>query len=199
MPLPLSSRHPSRVGHHTSRRSRGVLRVFGGVDEGDAPRLVMRMLGGRHLIQAAAEFRLGGRAREMGILVDLLHGATSVVFASSPPPWRRAALIDASVATGFAASRCDERVAIPTESGNKMICRPLSPLRSEISITLRLQLHSHSHLLLSKLATTLMTRPTITAPNRYEIKAWRRAVHLIGLVFKSVSETWKVIPIVKAR
>jgi hypothetical protein len=79
-----------------------VLRVFGGVDEGDAPRLVMRVLGARHLIQAAAESRLGGRAREFGILVDLLHGATSVGFAFIRPSWRRAALTDAAVAVSFA-------------------------------------------------------------------------------------------------
>ena len=79
-----------------------VLRLFGGADEGRAPRRVMRVLGARHLVQAGAEYRLGGRAREIGIGVDLLHGATSVVFGVVSPPWRRAALIDAGVATGFA-------------------------------------------------------------------------------------------------
>ena len=59
-----------------------VLRLFGGADEGRAPRRVMRVLGARHLVQAGAEYRLGGRAREIGTGVDLLHGATSVISAS---------------------------------------------------------------------------------------------------------------------
>ena len=79
-----------------------VLRLFGGANEGRAPRRIMRVLGARHVAQAGAEYRLGGRAREMGIGVDLLHGATSVVFGVVSPLWRRAALIDAGVATGFA-------------------------------------------------------------------------------------------------
>jgi hypothetical protein len=80
-----------------------VLRLFGGSDEGRVPREVMRVLGARHIVQAGAEYRLGGRARKIGVGVDLLHGATSVVYGIVTPPWRRAALIDASVATGFAA------------------------------------------------------------------------------------------------
>jgi hypothetical protein len=79
-----------------------VLRLFGGADEGRAPRRVMRVLGARHFVQAGAEYRFGERARRIGIGVDLLHGATSVVFSVVSPPWRRAALIDAVVATGFA-------------------------------------------------------------------------------------------------
>ena len=79
-----------------------VLRLFGGADESGGPRLVMRILGGRHLVQAGAEYRFGGRAREVGIVVDLLHGATSVGFGLLQPAWRRAALTDAAVAGGFA-------------------------------------------------------------------------------------------------
>jgi hypothetical protein len=79
-----------------------VLRLFGGADEDRAPRRVMRVLGARHMVQAGAEYRLGGRARKIGIGVDLLHGATSVVYAIVNPSWRRAALTDAGVATGFA-------------------------------------------------------------------------------------------------
>lgn len=62
----------------------------------------MRVLGACHLVQAGAVYRLGGNAREIGTVVDLLHGATSVVFSIVSPLWRRAALIDAVVATGFA-------------------------------------------------------------------------------------------------
>jgi hypothetical protein len=62
----------------------------------------MRVLGARHLVQAGAEYRLGGRAREIGIGVDLLHGTSSVIYSVVSPTWRRAALVDAGVATAFA-------------------------------------------------------------------------------------------------
>jgi hypothetical protein len=62
----------------------------------------MRLLGARHLVQAGAEYGLGGRAREIGAGVDLLHGTTSVHFGVLRPPWRRAAFIDAAVAISFA-------------------------------------------------------------------------------------------------
>jgi hypothetical protein len=80
----------------------GVLRLFGGVDRGERPRLIMRVLGGRHLVQTAAEYRFGSHARKIGILVDVLHGATSVAFAVKRPRWRRAAATDAVVAGAFA-------------------------------------------------------------------------------------------------
>ena len=79
-----------------------VLRLFGGADEDRAPRRVIRVLGARHIVQAGAEYHFGGRAREIGTGVDLLHGTTSVLFGVGSPPWRRTALIDASVAIGFA-------------------------------------------------------------------------------------------------
>ena len=79
-----------------------VLRLFGGADEDRAPQRVMRVLGARHLVQAGAEYRFGSGARKIGIGVDLLHGATSVVCAVMSPSWRRAALTDAGVATAFA-------------------------------------------------------------------------------------------------
>lgn len=79
-----------------------VLRLFGGADEDRTAKRVMRVLGIRHLVQAGAESRLGGRARTIGTGVDLLHGVTSVIFSIVSRPWRRAALIDAGVATGFA-------------------------------------------------------------------------------------------------
>jgi len=79
-----------------------VLRLFRGVDEGKEPRLVMRILGGRHLIQAGVEYHDGGGARQIGVVVDLLHATTSIVFGIVRPTWRRAALTDAGVAVGFA-------------------------------------------------------------------------------------------------
>ncbi len=41
-----------------------LLRLFGGADEGRAPRRIMRVLGFRQLIQAGAEYRLGENAPE---------------------------------------------------------------------------------------------------------------------------------------
>jgi hypothetical protein len=78
-----------------------VLRLFGGADQGVMPRRVMRVLGARHVAQAGAEWAFGGRARQIGTVVDLLHAATSVGFAFVDPRWRRAALSDTAVTTGF--------------------------------------------------------------------------------------------------
>jgi hypothetical protein len=78
-----------------------VLRLFGGADQGVTPRRVMRVLGARHVAQAGAEWAFGGRARQIGTVVDLLHAATSVGLAIIDPRWRRAALSDTAVTTGF--------------------------------------------------------------------------------------------------
>jgi hypothetical protein len=78
-----------------------VLRLFGEADAGRAPRRVMRVLGARHIAQAGAEWAFGGRAREIGIGVDVLHAATDLGFSVVNPRWRRAALSDAAVTTGF--------------------------------------------------------------------------------------------------
>jgi hypothetical protein len=80
-----------------------VLRLFGGHDEGTTPRRVMRVLGARHLVQTAAEWAWGGRAREIGIVVDLLHAGSSAGFSLVSPRWRRAALSDTAVTSGFVA------------------------------------------------------------------------------------------------
>ena len=61
----------------------------------------MRVLGARHVAQAGAEWAFGGRARRIGTVVDLLHATTSVGFAVVDPRWRRAALSDTTVTTGF--------------------------------------------------------------------------------------------------
>ena len=50
-----------------------------------------------------------------------------------------------------------------------------------------------------RLETTLITRAMITAPNRYENIAWTRAICLIDLEVRFVSDTWKVIPMVNAK
>jgi hypothetical protein len=78
-----------------------VLRLFAGVDAGTTPRRVLRVLGARHVAQAGAEWLGGSRARQIGIVVDLLHAATSVGFSVVNPRWRRAALTDTAVTSGF--------------------------------------------------------------------------------------------------
>lgn len=80
-----------------------VLGLFGGADVGTTPRRVMRVLGAWHLAQAAVEWAGGGRARQVGMVVDLLHAATSVGFAVIDPRWRRAALSDSAITAGFVA------------------------------------------------------------------------------------------------
>jgi cell division protease FtsH len=47
--------------------------------------------------------------------------------------------------------------------------------------------------------TRLITVARTTAPNRYDNSAWRSATARISEVCSSVSETWNVIPMVKAR
>ncbi len=82
---------------------RTVLRCSGSINVGTTPLRVMRVLGARHLVQAGAEWAGGGRARQIGMVVDLLHAATSVAFAVVDPRWRRAALTDTAVTAGFVA------------------------------------------------------------------------------------------------
>lgn len=81
-----------------------LLRLIGGIDEGRTPRRLVRVLGARHLLQAAVERQPGRRIRQIGVGVDLAHAATDVLFACIDRRWTRAALSDAAVTTGFAAS-----------------------------------------------------------------------------------------------
>lgn len=79
-----------------------ILRLMGGTDQGRTPRRLVRLLGARHMLQAAAEQRFGGTARQIGVGVDLIHAATDVAFGYVDPRWRRAVLTDAAIAAGFA-------------------------------------------------------------------------------------------------
>ena len=62
----------------------------------------MRVLGLRHLVQAAV---VGGRGQQVrvGALVDLLHGVSMLLLACIDTQRRKAALLDAGVAFAFAA------------------------------------------------------------------------------------------------
>jgi len=79
---------------------RGLLRSAD-VPSAGAGRQVVRVLGVRHLVQAAAQAGGSGRHRG-GALVDLLHGLSVLALAAVDSRRRRAALADAALAAGFA-------------------------------------------------------------------------------------------------
>jgi hypothetical protein len=64
---------------------------------------IVRLLGARHLLQAAAITARPGLAGP-GSLVDLSHASTDVACAGFVPAMRAPALLDAAVATGLALS-----------------------------------------------------------------------------------------------
>ena len=81
-----------------------VLRAIGAPDSNLGPRNVVRVLGVRHLAQAATEARGGTTTWALGIIADVLHAATGVGLASVSRAWRQAALTDATIATAFTLS-----------------------------------------------------------------------------------------------
>lgn len=76
-----------------------VLRVLGVHD--DTAVGVARVLGARHVVQAAVTSRVGWAAK-LGPVVDLLHAASMLALAKASPEHRRAALTSAAGATTFA-------------------------------------------------------------------------------------------------
>jgi hypothetical protein len=79
-----------------------ILRAYGG-DPADGPAVAAaRVLGGRHLVQAALVGSDPGPVRRVGgAVVDLLHAASMFALARMDAPRRRPALIDGSVAAAF--------------------------------------------------------------------------------------------------
>ncbi len=78
------------------------------VSHGDNPRdntarWVLRILGARHLAQTAIELA-GPRpaVQYLGTVVDTIHALTSAGLATADRRWRRSAVIDAAIASGFA-------------------------------------------------------------------------------------------------
>lgn len=66
-------------------------------------RRVLRVLGARHLAQTAVEMISHRPAlRYLGVGVDGLHAASGAALAALDSRWRRAAWLDAGIATGFA-------------------------------------------------------------------------------------------------
>lgn len=63
---------------------------------------VARVLGARHALQGFLELTGRQRWRVAGSLIDGLHGATAVGLAAVDSRWRRAALVDATLAAAFA-------------------------------------------------------------------------------------------------
>lgn len=92
-----------------------VLRLLGGADEDRVPKRVMRILGARHVVQATAEHIFGDAALRLGVWVDGLHALSGLGFACADARWRRAALIDAAITSGFAAVGLTE-----LETGSKI-------------------------------------------------------------------------------
>jgi hypothetical protein len=79
------------------------LRIMGGAPSNLRWRRVVRVLGARHLAEAALE--RGGRTDRVRVaaLVDTVHAASVIGFAALDRPRRRVALVDACVAGSFAA------------------------------------------------------------------------------------------------
>ncbi|MGH9087544.1 MAG: hypothetical protein ACRDYZ_05445 [Acidimicrobiales bacterium] len=74
-----------------------ALRLLGGTPTPDA-RTIARVLGARHVVQAAFERWDDGRHRYLLAAVDWAHAASGVAFASVDRRWRRPALTDAALA-----------------------------------------------------------------------------------------------------
>jgi hypothetical protein len=66
-------------------------------------RTVLRVLGARHIAQAAVQARWPRPpVLALAAAVDGLHAASGIALAATDPRWRRSALFDAAVALAFA-------------------------------------------------------------------------------------------------
>ena len=83
-----------------------LVTAAGGHPDDRTTRALARILGVRHLVQAAV-FRRGRRAC-LGAAVDAAHLASLLVVAACRPRWRRVALTDA----GLAAALCGAGLAL---------------------------------------------------------------------------------------
>ena len=64
-----------------------------------------RVLGARHLLQAAASgVAPTGPVAVLGTVVDTLHTGSLLVLAAAAPQWRRVALLDAVIESGLTAA-----------------------------------------------------------------------------------------------
>jgi hypothetical protein len=82
-----------------------LLRIPGPAPVPAAAVVVARVLGARHLLQAAVSVAVPtGSVAGLGAVVDTVHTGTCLVLAAAWPRWRHAALLDAAVESGLAAS-----------------------------------------------------------------------------------------------
>jgi hypothetical protein len=80
-----------------------VLDAVGGRDRHDPTvRLVVRVLGGRLVLQGCGDLLLGGRTRVLGVVVDLTHAGSMLLVAAGWADHRRTALVSAAMASGIA-------------------------------------------------------------------------------------------------
>lgn len=66
-------------------------------------RMVIRILGARHLIQAAATARGGRAAHRLGGTVDAVHALSMLILSALDPARRSPAAVNAAIALVFAA------------------------------------------------------------------------------------------------
>ena len=86
-----------------------MLRLEGGPGAGASPgaRTVARILGGRHVVQAAlSAMRPTPAVLALGAGTDVLHSASMLALAALDRPRRRLGLSDSLVAAAFAAGGC---------------------------------------------------------------------------------------------
>ncbi|BBH70627.1 hypothetical protein ACTI_73120 [Actinoplanes sp. OR16] len=77
---------------------RVLLRAGGRADASPGAVAFARVLGARHLVQAAVP------VHRWGVVVDAAHAVQQLTLAAASPRWRTAALVDAAVATALAGS-----------------------------------------------------------------------------------------------
>ncbi len=91
-------------------------------------RVVIRILGARHLVQAVLTFRAGSVAHGIGGWVDAIHAASMVALAAVDPRRRTSAAVNAAIAVVFAAAefqglpvrrRAEARGAVSLTSGDQ--------------------------------------------------------------------------------
>ena len=82
-----------------------LIQVASGHTMGQAPKLVGRILGARHLVQALVVGRMGTRNWLLvGTAVDVAHALSMIWFAVLDRGYRRPATLDAVLAVGLAVS-----------------------------------------------------------------------------------------------
>lgn len=82
-----------------------VIRLVAGRPAGSRARAVARVLGARHLLQAALTAAApDGPSLGIGAAVDLVHAASMAALALADRPARRLALSDALIESAFAAA-----------------------------------------------------------------------------------------------